>query len=139
MDKVSEKGIETNKSFWNLTKPFMTNKGVIASNDITLTEGKNVITDEYEISQTFTKYYINVVGKSCGNKPNKIGTTLRSLDDSYVIDRIIKSYQNHPSVLNIKNKFGSDLNSFDFQEITTSEEKIRYVWSVYDLKTGLFF
>ena len=48
---------------------------------------------------------------------------LWSLNDSDVIDRIIKSYQNHPSVLKIKNKFGSDLNSFDFQQITTSEVK----------------
>ena len=122
MDKVSEKGIETNKSFWNFIKHFMTNKGMVASNDITI-EGKNVITDEYEISQTFNKHYINIVEKSCGNKPNKIGTTLGSLNDSDVIDRIIKSYQNHPSVLKIKNKFGSDLNSFDFQQITTSEVK----------------
>ena len=29
MDKISEKGIETNKSFWNFIKPFMTNKGMI--------------------------------------------------------------------------------------------------------------
>ena len=117
MDKISEEGIETNKSFWNFIKPFMTNKGMIASNDITLIEGKNVITDEYDISQTFNKHYINLVEKSCGNKPNKIGTTLGSLNDSDVIDRINKSYQNHPSVLKIKNKFGSDLNSFDFRQI----------------------
>ena len=39
MDKVSEKGMETNKSFWNFIKPFMTNKGMVASNDITLIEG----------------------------------------------------------------------------------------------------
>ena len=39
MDKVSEKGMETNKSFWNLIKSFMTNKGMVASNDITLIEG----------------------------------------------------------------------------------------------------
>ena len=124
MDKVSEKGIETNKSFWNFVKPFMTNVyGMVASNDITLIEGKNVITDEYEISQTFNKHYINIAEKSCRNKPNKLGTTLGSLNDSDVIDRIIKSYQNHPSVLKIKNKFGSDLNSFDFQQITTSEVK----------------
>ena len=102
MDKISEKGIETNKSFWNFIKPFMTNKGMIANK---------------ELSQIFNKHYINIVEKSCGNKPNKIGTTLGSLNDSDVIDRIIKSYQNHPSVLKIKNKFGSDLNSFDFQQI----------------------
>ena len=40
MDKVSEKGIETNKSFWNFIKPFMANKDMIANNDITLAEGK---------------------------------------------------------------------------------------------------
>ena len=123
MDKILEKGIETNKSIWNFIKPFMTNKGMIANKDITLIDGKNVITDEYELSQIFNKHYINIVEKSCGNKPNKIGTTLGCLDDSDVIDRIIKSYQNHPSVLKIKNKFGSDLNSFDFQQIKAPEVK----------------
>ena len=114
MDKVSEKGIESNKSFRSFIKRFMTNKYMVASNDITLIEGKNVITDEYEISQTFNTYYINIVEKSCGNKPSKIAM-LGFLNDSGVIDRIIKSYQNHPYVLKIKNKFASDLNSFDFQ------------------------
>ena len=92
----------------------MTNKGMVASNDIFLIERKNAITDEYEILQAFNKQYINIIEKSWGNKPNKIGTTLGSLNDSDVIDRIIRSYQNNPSVLKIKNKFGSDLNSFDF-------------------------
>ena len=45
------------------------------------------------------------------------------MNDSDVIDRIIKSYQNHPSVLKIKNKFGLDLNSFDFQQIKAPEVK----------------
>ena len=94
---------------------------MIATNDITLIEGKNAITEEYEIWQTFSKHDINIVEKSCGNKPNEIGTTLGSFNDSDVIDRTIKSYQNRPSVLKIKSKFGSDLNSFHFQQITTSE------------------
>ena len=42
MDTISEKGIETYKSFWNFIKPFMTNKGMIANNDITLIDGENV-------------------------------------------------------------------------------------------------
>ena len=96
---------------------------MIANKDITLIDRKNVITDEYEISQIFNKHYINIVEKSCENKPNKIGTKLESFNDSDVIDRIIKSYQNHPSVLKIKNKFGSDLNSFDFQQIKAPEVK----------------
>ena len=123
MDKISEKGIQTNKSFWNFIKSFMINKGMIASNKITLIEEKNVITDEYKISQTFNKHYINIVEKSCGKKPNKIGTTLGSLNDSDVIDRIIKSYQNHPSALRINNNFGSDFISFDFQQVKPPEVK----------------
>ena len=67
----------------------MTNKGMIANKDITLIDGKNVIKDEYELSQIFNKHYINIVEKSCRNKPNKIGTTLGSLNDSDVSDRII--------------------------------------------------
>ena len=54
MDKISEKGIETNKSTWKLIKPF---KGMFASNDITLIVGKNIIKDEYEISQAFNKHH----------------------------------------------------------------------------------
>ena len=33
---------------------------------------KNIITDEYETSQTINKYYINIVEKNCENKPNNI-------------------------------------------------------------------
>ena len=54
-----------------------------------------------QMSMEFQRHLtnINIVEKSCGNKPNKIGTTLGSLNDSYVIDRIIESYENYPSVL----------------------------------------
>ena len=42
----------------------MTNKGMVASNDIFLIERKNAITDEYEILQAFNKQYINIIEKS---------------------------------------------------------------------------
>ena len=61
--------------------------------------------------------------KVAGKKPNKIGTILGSLNDSDVIDRIIKSYQNHQSVLKIKSKIGSDLISFDFQQVKAPKVK----------------
>ena len=115
----------------------MKNKGMIASNDITLIEGKNVITNDYEISQTLNKHYNNIVEKSCGNKLKNIGTRLGSLNDSDVIGRIIKSYQNHPSVLKIKNKFGSGLNSFDFQQIKTSEVKTSVPFKEIDIKKAV--
>ena len=45
---------------------------------------------------------------------NVTKSAVGSLNDSNIIDRILKSNQNHPSVLKIKNKFDSDLNSFNF-------------------------
>ena len=99
VDKILEKYIETNKFFWNFIKPFMTNKGMIASMDKSLIDGKIVIIDNYEISKTFNKHYINI-DESCPNKPNKVGTTLWSLNKSDVIERIIELYQNHPSIKN---------------------------------------
>ena len=104
--------METNKRLLNFIKLFGTNKGMIASSDMTLTDEKNVTTDEYEISKTFNRHYINNVEKICGNKPNKMGTTLGYLNDCDVIGRIIKSYRNHPSVLKIKN------NSFIIEPLT---------------------
>ena len=55
---------------------------MITGNDITLTDGKNVITNEYEIPKTFSKHYMNIV---------KNRTTAGSLNGSALIDRIIKS------------------------------------------------
>ena len=96
---------------------------MITRNDITLIDGKNIITDDYEISKKFNKRYINTDKKRYGNKPSKIGTTLGCLNDNAVIDRISTSCQNHPSVLKIKSKIGSDLNDFDFEQIKPPEVK----------------
>ena len=63
------------------------------------------------------------VEQSCRNKPKKTGTTLGSLNNSDVIDRIAKLYQNHSNVLTIKNKFGSELNSFNLKQMKISECK----------------
>ena len=36
--KLTEKGLTTDKSFWKFMKPFLTNKGFIGNNDITLSK-----------------------------------------------------------------------------------------------------
>ena len=42
MDQVSQKSIETNKSFWKVIKTFLTNKGTVVGINITLSDGKNI-------------------------------------------------------------------------------------------------
>ena len=79
------------------------------------------------MSTRFHRHLTNTIltlsKKVAVKKPNKIGTILGYLNDSDVIDRIIISYQNHPSVLKIKNKFGPDFISFDFQQVKPPEAK----------------
>ena len=57
LKNITEKGINTNKSFWKFIKPFLTNKGFTGSNDITLVENITLVTTDeknscYDIIKT---------------------------------------------------------------------------------------
>ena len=41
--RITEKGINNNKSFWKFVKPFLANKSFIGSNDITFAEGLTLV------------------------------------------------------------------------------------------------
>lgn len=72
---MSQRGIETSKGFWNFIKPFLTNKGIIASSDITIVDRENVIPNEYQLANKCSKYYRNIVEKSGGTKPLKLSVS----------------------------------------------------------------
>ena len=101
LNKFTDKGLETNKSFWKFIKPFLTNKGTLTDCDITIVDEKNIISDDFELAKTFNNHYINTVEINSGFKPLKIKN--QSKDDISVIDEIIRTYQDHPSVKQIKN------------------------------------
>ena len=71
LKSITEKGINANESFWKFIKPFLTNKGFIRSNDITLVENNVVTTDEKALAKTFNKRYINIAEISSGKLPKK--------------------------------------------------------------------
>ena len=101
LNKFTDKDLETNKSFWEFIKPFLTNKGTLTDCGITIVEGKKIISDDFELAKTFNNHYINTVKINSGFKPLKITSQFK--DDSSVIDEIIRIYQDHPSVKQIKN------------------------------------
>ena len=70
LKSIKDKGISNNKSFRKFIASFLTNKGFIVSNDITLVENDGVTTDEKTLPGTFNKHCINIVEKSSG-KPHK--------------------------------------------------------------------
>ena len=107
-------GIITNKNFWTFIKPFLTNKGFLENKDITLIEGNKIITSERELAKTFNEHYINIVEKSSGIKPKDISQCDKNQNIHKTIREIVKSYENHPSILQIKHNICSS--SFHVKE-----------------------
>ena len=46
LEKVSEKGIESNKGLWHFIKPFLLKNEALENGDITLIEKKPIITND---------------------------------------------------------------------------------------------
>ena len=103
LNKFSDKGLETNKSFWKFIKPFFTNKGTnkgtLTDCGITTVYGKKIISVGSELDKTFNNHYISTVEIKNGFKSLK--TTNQSKDDFSVIYEIIRTYQDHLSVKQI--------------------------------------
>ena len=57
-----------NKNFWKVIKPFLTNKGFIDGNEITIVHGDEIISEEKELDKIFNEHYIKIVEKTCGLK-----------------------------------------------------------------------
>ena len=126
--KITQNGIVTNKNFWKVIKPFLTNKGCIDGNEISIVNGDEIISDEKELVKTFNEHYINIVERSCGVKSQNLfqeGTSAH-LTDTEKIDIIEKHYESHPSIIEIKNnlKPSHDLNISTFQTNPSEVKKL---------------
>ena len=51
------KAVSSNKNFWRIIKPFLTNKGFITNSDIALKVGSEIITNDQKLSETFNDHY----------------------------------------------------------------------------------
>ena len=62
---------------------------------------KKITSDDFELAKTFSNHYINTAEINSGFKPLKM--TEKSKDNISVIEKIVHTYQDHPSVKQIKN------------------------------------
>ena len=68
--KEAEKdGIISNKKFWGTVKPFLTSKGCISNDFISVEKDGDLISNEKELVELFNQNYINIVENSSGKKP----------------------------------------------------------------------
>ena len=63
--------------------------------DITIVDGKQIISDDLELAKTFSNHYINTIEINSGFKSLKIKN--QSKDDFSIIDEIIHTYQDRSS------------------------------------------
>ena len=95
------------KHFWEIVKPFMTNKTKSSNENITLYEGDSLISKATDVCNIFNDYYVNVTNSFCESE------YINDMSAEQVIDH----YENHPSVKLITDKFETS-QSFDFSHVT---------------------
>ena len=101
-NKATENGIMTNKAFWKITKPFLTNKGSTVNNNIQLVENGRIINDDEDVAKTFNEHYINIVENTTGKPPTTVADSNLQENDKSNVEKIIKTYEHHPSIVKIR-------------------------------------
>ena len=102
--KVTGKGFVNNKAFWNTVKPFLTNKGFFTNETIVIENKGKIVTGKSKLVNLFNSHYINIVQKTSGCPPEIENNPENKTNDIATVQAIIRKYQTHPSILNIKIK-----------------------------------
>ena len=87
-DKVTSKGFGSNKAFWNTVKPFLTNKGFLTNENITINLKDKIVTDNSKLAHLFN-HYINIAENTSGMPPKNIGNPGCKSDDYLTVAKII--------------------------------------------------
>ena len=93
------------KQFWSTVKPFLSSKGFIHNNDISIEIDNKIIDDESELPKTFHSRYINIVKSTNGKHLTKLGTSASRVNEKEIVATITDKFKNHPSIISIKKEF----------------------------------
>ena len=84
--------------FWQILKPYITDKGHHNNEDYMLEEKGEIIKDKHKISNIFNEYYINIVEHSTSKKHVPFQFTGKISE----IDQIVNHYKKHLRIKLIK-------------------------------------
>ena len=102
LNKYATDGIVTKKYFKKFIKPFLKKESCHAQNYIVPIQNDEIIFEEKDLVETFTKRYINIVEKFSGIYPVSVAMMHNTCNNDTAINVIIEAYKNHPSVTKIK-------------------------------------
>ena len=115
--KGTENWLLSNQAFWDLVKPFLSNKGALVGSDISIVKNGTIITDDQDLSELFNEYYVNIVENTSGKKPCGVADTTDIDDDRHAVRLILGKYKNHPGVLAIVQNPDRNFETFSDNEV----------------------
>ena len=115
--------INDNKKFWNTMKPLFSDKGGVKDN-IILVEDNKIISKDSEVAQAFQHFFANAVNSLDITENRAILTDVKDIKGE--VEKTIKMFEIHPSIINIKEKVKNDFR-FSFTEINTDTIKAEII------------
>ena len=88
--EATKNGTLSNKEFWDLVKPFLSNKGGLVISDISLVKNNAVTTNDQELTEIFNDHYVNIVEKSSGKKPVNLANDTGITDDRQIVRLVLE-------------------------------------------------
>ena len=113
-NKLDVKKITDNTKFWDTVCPLFSDKGGIRDK-IVLIENDEIISESIEVAETFNNYFASSAD-SLGTAKNKLLLN-PVLDRETDVEKCIKKFEFHPSIVNIKRHVQVDVR-FEFSPIT---------------------
>ena len=95
----------SNRKFWNTVKPFLTSKGFLHNDNMSIDISGNIVDDEQKLTKEFNSCYINTAEITSGKPQMKLENNLDYINNSLITKRIIEKYKNHPSIKSIQDTF----------------------------------
>ena len=119
-DQLNVKDITDNTKFWDTVKPFFSDKSCIREK-ILLRENGEIISDSAQVAEIFANFFQKSGSmESLGITENKLLLNQVSNDIDSGVDRCIKKFESHPSVICIK-RHVQVTNEFYFSPITAED------------------
>ena len=114
-ENIDISNLTDSNKFYKVVKPIFGSK-MKSRNSISLFEGTKIIHEERELAKTFNVFFVSIV-KNLGINENLLPN---SSSETKSVESIIAKFENHPSIVTIRNRI--DKNSiFSFKEIGKTE------------------
>ena len=91
--KAMADGVMSNRKFSNTVKPFLTSKGFLHNDNISININGNIVEDEQKLTKEFNSYYINIVKTTSGKPPTKLDNNLDYINDLLITKQISEKYK----------------------------------------------